>query len=78
MRTTLTLDDQVYEAARKIAFDERRALSEVISDLAARGLEAKNHSMPRRQLGFWAGQVWMADDFNDTPQEWLDSIESDL
>jgi hypothetical protein len=78
MRTTLTLDDAVYEAARKIAFDERRALSEVISELAKRGLEATNRPIPRRQLGFWAGQVWMADDFNETPQEWLDSIEADL
>jgi hypothetical protein len=78
MRTTLTLDDEVYEAARKIAFDERRALSEVISELAKRGLEAAQQSIPHRKLGFWAGQGWIADDFNETPQEWLDSIEADL
>ena len=33
---------------------------------------------PPRTLGFWAGKVWIADDFNDTPPEWLESVEADL
>jgi hypothetical protein len=78
MRTTLTLDDAVYEAARKIAFEQRRALGDVVSELAAKGLETGNSPDRRRKLGFWAGKVWIADDFNDTPPEWLESIEADL
>jgi hypothetical protein len=78
MRTTLTLDDEVYEAARKIAFQQRRALGDVISELAAKGMAAEDRPAPRRKLGFWAGQGWIADDFNDTPPEWLESIEADL
>lgn len=78
MRTTLTLDDEVYEAARKIAFEQRRALGDVVSELAARGLEAGDSPPPKLTFGFWAGQGWIADDFNDTPPEWLESIEADL
>ena len=29
--------------------------------------EEKNEKMPLRQLGQWKGQVWMADDFDETP-----------
>ena len=78
MRTPLPLDDVVYEAARKIAFEQRRALGDVVSELAAKGLDAGKHGAARRKLGFWAGQGWVADDFNHTPPEWLESIEADL
>jgi hypothetical protein len=32
----------------------------------------------KRRLGFWEGLGSMADDFNDTPQEVLDSLEANL
>lgn len=38
MRTTLNLDDDVMEAARSIAYSERRPLGQVVSELARRGL----------------------------------------
>lgn len=38
MRTTLQLDDDVYEVARSLAAAERRSLGEVISRLARQGL----------------------------------------
>jgi hypothetical protein len=38
MRTTLTLADDVYEAARTLAEASGRSLGEVVSDLARRGL----------------------------------------
>ena len=38
VRTTLTIDDDVLEAARCIAADERVSVGEVLSRLARRGL----------------------------------------
>ena len=78
MRTTLTLDDEIYQRARQIAFDERRAIGDVISDLAQAGLNARRAQAPARRLGFWQGKGWVADDFDDTPQEWLDAIDEPL
>ena len=42
MRTTLTLDDDVLEAARRLAESQKRSLDKVISHLARRGLEASD------------------------------------
>lgn len=30
-------------------------------------VQEKTPHMPVRQLGHWNGQLWMADDFDDTP-----------
>jgi hypothetical protein len=78
MRTTLTLHDEIYEQARKIAFDEHRALGDVVSELAARGLEANRRERVPRKLGFWTGEGFIADDFNATPQEVLDALDTAL
>jgi hypothetical protein len=41
MRTTLTLDDDIFEAARSLAQAKQRSLGKVISDLVRRGLEPR-------------------------------------
>lgn len=41
MRTTLSIDDDVLEAARAIADQTRRSLGKVVSDLARRGLQPR-------------------------------------
>lgn len=38
MRTTLSIDDDVLEAARELAERDRKPVGEVISDLARKGL----------------------------------------
>ena len=48
LRTTLQIDDDVLEAARCIAADERVSVGEVLSRLARRGLE------PRPDEPAWA------------------------
>jgi hypothetical protein len=40
MRTTLTLDDDVYEAARSLAEASGKRLGEILSELARRGLKS--------------------------------------
>lgn len=41
MRTTVTLDDDVFEAAKELARTSGNSLGEVISTLARRGLRAQ-------------------------------------
>ena len=48
LRTTLHIDDDVLEAARCIAVDERVSVGEILSRLARRGLE------PRPDEPAWA------------------------
>ena len=66
MRTTIDLDPEIHEIARRRAFEERRSIGDVVSELARRGLE---RSAAPRKLGCFAGQVEIADDFDATPDE---------
>jgi hypothetical protein len=71
MRTTLDLDDQLHKAVRRIAFEQRRSIGEVVSELALRGLTASQDTAAalHRPLNMFAGLIHMKDDFNDTPAE---------
>ncbi len=42
MRTTLALDDEVYQLAKSLAENSNRTLGEVISELVRRGLEPRS------------------------------------
>jgi hypothetical protein len=55
MRTTLTIDDDLLEAARSIARSENRSIGKVISDLARRGLAPRSEGGSRS--GFPVFQV---------------------
>jgi len=48
MRTTLHLDDDVYEAARSMAAIERTSVGKVVSRLARRGLSPTSGTSARR------------------------------
>jgi hypothetical protein len=78
VRTTLELDDRLHELARRRAFEERRSLGEVISDLALRGLESEQAARPRRTLGRYAGLIHVADDFDDTPAELFAELDEPM
>jgi hypothetical protein len=77
VRTTIDLDPEIHEIARRRAFEERRSIGDVISELARRGLDA---AAPRRErrLGQFAGLVHIADDFDETPDEILRSLDEPL
>ena len=76
MRTTLSIDDEVYEQARRIAFESRRTLGEVINELLTEGLRLVAPPPERRRLGQLRGTIGIAEDFGDTPREVLDSLDS--
>lgn len=50
MRTTVTLDDDVAEAARALMRASGRTLGQVLSQLARRGLKAQNEFASRNGL----------------------------
>lgn len=47
MRTTLTLDDDIFQAARSLAAAQGKSLGQVVSELARKGLRpALRHGFP--------------------------------
>jgi len=50
MRTTLTLDDDVAQAAQELARTSGRRLGEVVSELVRRGLRAEAHLAEKNGL----------------------------
>ena len=59
MRTTLKLDAEIINAARKVAAAHDISLGEVISELARRGLEAAAPTA-RRNVHHSIAQAWFA------------------
>jgi hypothetical protein len=47
MRTTLHIDDDIYEAVRSLASIERTSVGKVLSRLARRALSPDRHAVPR-------------------------------
>jgi hypothetical protein len=76
MRTTLEIDDKLHEIARQLAFAERRGIGAVISELALKGLAALSDTDGKRPLGMFVGQIKIAADFDETPPEILESLDS--
>lgn len=77
MRTTVTIDDELYDRARAIALEEHRTHSEVLNELIRIGLAAPS-THPGRTLGALRGRAWISDDFDRTPPEMLDAIDRPL
>jgi len=78
MRTTVSIDDAVYEQARRIAFESRRTLGDVINELLAEGLKLVAPSPERRLLGQLRGTIRISEDFDETPGEVLEALDSPL
>ena len=78
MRTTVTLDDEIHEEARRMAFETRRTFSEVVNELLTEGLKSITRPAERRRLGQLRGTISIADDFDETPAEVLDAINLPL
>ena len=78
VRTTVSIQDEIHDEARRIAFESRRTLGAVINELLAEGLKQVARPSARRQLGQLRGTIMIADDFDDTPTEVLDSLDDPL
>ncbi len=78
MRTTVTIDDEIHEKVRRVAFESRRTLSDVINELLSEGLKFVTRDRGPRRLGQLRGTITIADDFDDTPEEMLDSMNAPI
>lgn len=76
MRTTIDLDDDLHVKARRLAFEERRSIGDVISEWARRG--SGEPADGTRPLGRFAGTASIADDFDDPLDEAQQSIDEPL
>lgn len=77
MRTTLSIRDELYEEARRRAFEERRTLGDVVNELIERGLTLS--ATPRRRaLGAFTGRILIGDDFDAPLSELAVSLERDV
>ena len=52
MRTTLNVDEDVYEAARALAETDKEPIGRVLSRLARRGLAPARETTGRTRMGF--------------------------
>jgi len=50
MKVTLQIDDDVYEAAERLALVQNRSVGEVLSDLARRGLDEEHRQMEEERF----------------------------
>ena len=50
MRTTLHIDDDIYQAAKRIAEAERRSVGEVLSSLARKALAPRPYAVDEEGL----------------------------
>lgn len=71
MRTTLSIDDDALEAARKLAAARNQSLGEVVSELMRRGLAARR-TYPSARQGMPAFAV-----AEDSPPFALDDVKRD-
>ena len=78
MRTTIVIDDHLHEEARRLAFESRRTLSDVINELLAEGLKRMTRAPARRRLGQLRDSITITDDFNETPAEILKALDEPL
>lgn len=69
MRTTLTIDDNALEAARKLAMTRNQSLGRVVSDLMLRGLTVRTN-YPANSGGFPVFQV-----ADDSPPITLEDVQ---
>ena len=78
MRTTISLDDQIHEAIRAKAFQERRSFSAVANALLGSALGIASDTPTARRLGRYQGRIWIADDFDKTPDAFLEALDEPL
>jgi hypothetical protein len=69
MKASLQIDDDVYEAAERLASSKNRSVGEVLSDLARKGLDAE-----RRQVEEGRFPVFSVS--KDSPPITIEMVES--
>jgi hypothetical protein len=70
------MGEQLLEEIKKLPFEQQKEVEDFVGYLAAKYIASKPKEgigeQRRKNLGWARGQIWMADDFNETPEDFKD------
>ncbi len=70
------MGEQLLEEIKKLPFEQQKEVEDFVGYLAAKYIASKpkeDIAQKRlKNLGRFRGQIWMADDFNETPEDFRD------
>ena len=71
------MDTTILEQVSKLTFEEQQAVEKFIQELLSKHIPADSETIAekrKKNMGRMKGQIWMADDFNDTPEDFKDYL----
>ena len=71
------MDTTILEQVSKLTFEEQQAVEKFIQDLLSKHSTTEVETIAekrRKNMGWAKGTIWMADDFNDTPEDFKDYL----
>jgi hypothetical protein len=70
------MGEQLLQEIQKLPFEQQKEVEDFVGYLASKYIGATPKEdiaeMRRKNLGWARGQIWMADDFNETPEDFKD------
>jgi Protein of unknown function (DUF2281) len=72
------MGEQLLQEIQKLPFEQQKEVEDFVGYLASKyiGVKPKEDIAEKRlkNFGRFRGQIWMADDFNETPEDFKDYI----
>ncbi len=71
------MDTTILEQVSKLTVGEQQAVEKFIQELLSKHNTTEVESIAekrKRNMGWAKGTIWMADDFNDTPEDFKDYL----
>jgi Protein of unknown function (DUF2281) len=70
------MGEHLLEEIQKLPFEQQKEVEDFVGYLTAKYITSKSEEdigeLRRKNLGWARGQIWMADDFNETPEDFKD------
>lgn len=70
------MGEHLLEEIQKLPFEQQKEVEDFVGYLTAKYIRSKSKEdigeLRRKNLGWARGQIWMADDFNETPEDFKD------
>ena len=71
------MDTTILEQVSKLTFEEQQAVEKFIQELLSKHIPTDSETIAekrKKNMGRMKGQIWMADDFNETPEDFKDYL----
>jgi len=71
------MDTSLLEQVSKLTFEEQQAVEKFIQELLSKHSSAEVETVAekrKKNMGRMKGEIWMADDFNETPEDFKDYL----